>query len=60
MVPTEPDLRYQDGTIIRNESLIAHDTGIPKDIRTMLPYQRIVNDIHQSTQVEIDASLFLI
>ena len=54
MPPTEPGLRYQDGAIIMDENLIAHDTGIPEDLRTMLLYQSIANDIHPSTQVEID------
>ena len=54
MPPTEPSLRYQDGVIIMDENLIAHDTGIPEDLRTMLLYQSIANDIHPSTQVEID------
>ena len=54
MLPTEPGLRYQGGAIIHDESLIAHDTGIPEDLRTMLLYQSIANDIHPSTQAEID------
>ena len=54
MPPTEPGLRYQDGAIIREENLVLHDTGLPEDLRTMLLYKSIANDIHPSTQVEVD------
>ena len=47
-------MRYQDGAIIHEEDLVLHDTGLSEDLRTMLLYESIANDIHPSTEVKAD------
>ena len=54
MAPAQAGLRYQDGTLHIEENLITHDIGIEEDLRTMLLFQIIGNDIHPSIQLEID------
>ena len=54
MLPIKPGTRYPDGAIHHREDLVAHDTGIKEDLRTMLLFKEIGNDIHPSVQLEVD------
>ena len=54
MPPIKPGTRYQDGAIHHREDLVDHDTGIKEDLRTMLLFKEIGNDIHPSVQLEVD------
>ena len=53
MPPIKPGTRYQDGAIHHREDLVDHDTGITEDLRTMLLFKEIGNDIHD-IQLEVD------
>ena len=54
MPPIKPGTSYQDGAIHHREYLVDHDTGIKEDLRTMLFFKEIGNDINPSVQLEVD------
>ena len=47
-------MRYKDGKMHVDERSVAEDEGTSDDERTMMLIKQIGNDIHPSTQLEVD------